>query len=122
MSLTDFAALDVRSPELQPALRAFARWRRSHPTVRLLEPARLSRDLKNIDIAHLSLALNALVRAGELRKVFMVKTPTGVLAQGEFEDVSSIPEKLRDSFNDEFNTSDSEIVLVFKTGAEAISR
>jgi hypothetical protein len=43
-----------------------------------------------------------------------VLTPSGVLAEGEFEDPTKIPEKLADRFNRYFDTSDSDVVPLFK--------
>jgi hypothetical protein len=43
-----------------------------------------------------------------------VVTPAGVLADGEFEDPTGIPEKLPDRFEHYFDTSDAEIVPMFR--------
>jgi hypothetical protein len=43
-----------------------------------------------------------------------VLTPSGVYADGEFEDPTKIPEKLPDRRENYFDTAESDVVPIFK--------
>jgi hypothetical protein len=114
MSRINFGVLDVNNEELKPVIRRLELWTRAHKNRRILDPRIISRELGDVDPTVLSLALQALVRSGFYRLVYMVTTPSGVLADGEYDDPESIPQRVPDRFNNYFNTADTDIVPVFK--------
>jgi hypothetical protein len=67
-----------------------------------------------LDPKELTDALTLLVNAGVLRLVYKVTTPSGVLAEPEFNDPREIPEKLPDRRERYFETSEADIVPIFK--------
>ncbi len=60
-------------------------------------------------------AFDELVTLGLMRRVYKTKTPDGVWADGEFETIGAIPERLPDRFNNYFETAeyDSEEVYIW---------
>jgi hypothetical protein len=114
MSPINFEALAKQHPEYKRALLKLASWMTAHADVGVIDPKSLSRELWVVDKAKLAAALMLLVRAGHLRRVYKVVTPSGVLAAGEFDDPTKIPEKIPDRFENYFDTSEAEVVPVFK--------
>jgi hypothetical protein len=109
---TNFDSLTDERPDLAATLRQVARWIREHPDWEILDPRELARTAKQIDPWTLASALHLLVERGFFRQVYMVTTPSGVLADGEFDDPRKIPERLPDRFNRHFETAESDIVAV----------
>lgn len=109
---SNFDTLAAERPDLAPTLTRIAEWVRRHPDWHLLDPRELARQLRDVDSLSLGFALRFLVQRGILRRVYMVATPSGVLAEGEFTDLRQIPAVLKDRFNNSFDTSDAEIVPV----------
>jgi len=109
---TNFDSLTAERPDLAATLRQVAGWIRQHPDWNLIDPRELARTVKNVDAWALASALHLLVEKGLFRQVYMVTTPSGVLADGEFEDPRQIPETLPDRFNRTFETAESDIIAV----------
>jgi len=109
--------LAKQNPKYRRALHALEAWINAHPEDAVLNPLKLRRDIRNVDPAELAVALTILVRAGLLRRVYKVLTPSGVLADAEFDDPSAIPEKLPDRFERYFETSDADVVPIFRRTA-----
>jgi hypothetical protein len=86
----------------------------AHPSERVLNPLKLWRDIRTTGPADLTVALTLLVEAGELRRVYKVLTPSGVLASEEFDDPTTIPERLPDRFEHYFETSDADVIPIFR--------
>jgi hypothetical protein len=114
MSLTNFENLAKQYPEYKSILRQLDSWIKEHPSVNTLDPKVLARELHGIDRLLLAKALTMLVNAGQLKRVYKVMTPSGVLADGEFQDPAQIPEKIADRFANYFDTSESDVIPVFK--------
>jgi hypothetical protein len=74
----------------------------------------LSKQLGGIDAYDLSLALMLLTQAGVLVKRYKVVTPSGAYAEGEFDQLSEIPERLPDRFNNYFDTAEADITPIFR--------
>jgi hypothetical protein len=74
----------------------------------------LAREWPDVKAEQLAIVLQMLVRDGALRLVYKVLTPNGVLGDEEFDDPRSIPERLPDRSSNYFDTSESDIVPVFK--------
>jgi hypothetical protein len=114
MSQINFAALAKQHPEFRRELQKLNSWMNTHPNVRVINPNSLAKDLSGTDKNTLASALMLLKRAGYLKLVYKVMTPDGVMADGEFEDPTSIPEKLADRFSNYFDTSEADVVPVYK--------
>lgn len=114
MSRISFDALAKENPEYASTLRKLTEWMAKHPDVAEIEPKRLARDLRGVDPVELATTLSLLVRAGQLQRVYKVVAPSGVLAEGEFADPSQIPERVSDRFENYFDTSDADVVPLFK--------
>jgi hypothetical protein len=107
-------ALAKQHPEYKRALKKLDVWLSSHRAPALIDPKSLTKDLPGIDISELAGALLLLVRAGVLQRVYKVLTPSGVMADAEFEDPTKIPDRLADRFNNYFDTSEADVVPIFK--------
>jgi hypothetical protein len=114
MSPISLEVLAKRHPEYRRTLERLNTWLGSHAGQASIDPKSLARDLPDIERPELAAVLMLLVKAGWLSRVYKVLTPSGVLAEGEFEDPTKIPEKLADRFNRYFDTSDSDVVPLFK--------
>jgi len=114
MSQINFEKMDADNRELKPVFKRLDAWRRDHADWRILDPRVISRDLNDVDPLLLTFALYTLARKGVYRIVYMVTTPSGVLADGEYDDPKSIPERVPDRFNRYFDTADTDVVPVFK--------
>lgn len=114
MSPVSFEHLAKQNPKYKRALRKLEAWINAHPQDRVLNPSKLGRDLRNVGAADLTTALTLLMEAGLLRRVYKVLTPSGVIADREFDDPLKIPEKLPDRFEQYFETADADIVPMFR--------
>lgn len=110
----NFEALASKLPEFRSDILRIGEWASLHGDWRVLDPRILSRDLRDIDPLRLSLALHGLVSVGSYRQIYMVVTPEGVLAEGEYNTPLDIPGRVRDGFNHTFKVEDGDIVPVFK--------
>ena len=95
-------------------LRAVGGWLDSHSSTPLFDPQQMSQELPQFSAAELSQAIACLGEDGYFRPVFAVRTPSGVIADGVFQDADQVPKKLRDRFDHEFSTAGSEIVPMFE--------
>jgi len=86
----------------------------SHNDVEVIYPNDLARELRSVDPIALTTALTFLVKEGVLKRVYKVITPGGVLADRDFNDPTEIPDKIADRFENTIDTSDLDIVPVFK--------
>jgi hypothetical protein len=111
ISLEDLAN---QNPKYRRALRQLQAWIDAHPEDRVLNPLKLARDIRSVNASELAYALTLLMKAGLLKRVYKVLTPAGVFADAEFDDPASIPEKLPDRFERYFETSDADVVPVFR--------
>jgi hypothetical protein len=111
---TNFGTLADENSELRPVLDKLREWVERHSTWSVLDPRVLARDLRGIDPLLLSVVLLELVRVGLYRRVYMVDTPSGVLADDEFDDPRKIPPRMYDRAYNSFDPMDTEIVPVFK--------
>jgi len=114
MSRINFASLASKFPQYKKGLKGIENWLNRHPEARVIDPMVISREMKSIGIDELAQSLTLLEKVGELTRVYKVLTPSGVLADGEFDDPRSIPERLPDRFDQYFDTRESNIVPVFR--------
>lgn len=114
MSPINFDALINEYPERKRALRTLQKWLQAHSDAQVINPITLAREVRGIEPSDLASALAVLVKAGSFRLVYKVLTPSGVFAEGEFDDPTKIPEKLPDRWEHYFDTADSDVVPVFK--------
>jgi hypothetical protein len=112
MRLSNFEQFE-RDPESRRTSESLRHWLSTHQR-HTIEPRRLARELPNISPSQLAIALQLLVKDGVLRQVYKVRTPSGVLADEEFDDPRNVPERLPDRFDHYFDTSEADIVPVFK--------
>jgi hypothetical protein len=111
MSQTSLDALAEQHPDLREAIRRVGAWLTEHPN-QIIIPSKVG----GVDAFALASALMLLTRKGFLHRLYKVKTPSGVYADGEFEDVAAIPPRLADRFNNYFDTADADITPVFARG------
>jgi hypothetical protein len=110
---SNYDSIAADRPSLEPVLRDIASWVRSHADWNLIDPRILSKDLRHVDPARLSAALDALVDAGMLQQVFMVALPpAGVLAYGQYHSLDDIPDRINNRFEQPVETADGDIVAV----------
>ena len=114
MLLTNFGTLADENSELRHTVLRLQDWARLHSDWSVLDPRVVSRDLRDVDPFLLSAVFLELVRKGLYKCVYMVETPSGVLADGEYDDPRSIPDLVPDGFYNYFPTAEAEIVPVFK--------
>ncbi len=114
MSPINFDALISRNPENKRALRKLEEWMQQHHDDQVINPTTLAGELRGVDAVALANALTLLVKAGFLRRVYKVLTPSGVFAEGEFDDPTKIPERLPDRWEHYFDTAESDVVPIFK--------
>jgi hypothetical protein len=114
MSPVNFEHLAKQNPKYQRALREVEAWINAHPHDRVLNPKMLRRDISKSSIADLAVALTLLEKAGLLRRVYKVVTPSGALADEDFDDPGNIPEKLPDRFENYFETSEADVIPIFR--------
>lgn len=111
---TNFDTLANENSELRPVVRRVKEWVAGHADWSLLDPRVLARDLRDVDPYLLTLLLVGLVRIGLYRRVYMVETPSGVLAEGEYDDPLKIPKSVPDNFYEPFDPMETDIVPVYK--------
>src|ERR1035438_9003365 len=97
MSQISFEQIASEHPQYRPVFLLIQQWLQANKS-RTIDPRRLARESPNIEPITLASALQLLVQAGLLRQVFKVLAPSGSLTDEEFEDLTSIPEKLPDRF------------------------
>jgi hypothetical protein len=114
MSRINLDALAKQHRDYARALRALQSWIESHAGERVINPMKVAKDLRGVDAADLAMAFTLALQAGLLKRVYKVLTPAGVLADDEFDDPTSIPEKLPDRFEHYFDTGDADVVPVFR--------
>ena len=114
MSPINFDALVSKHPESTRALRKLEEWLQKHRDAQVINPTTLAREVRGVDAVALAAALTLLVQVGLLRRVYKVLTPSGVFAEGEFDDPTEIPEKLPDRWEHYFDTAESDVVPIFK--------
>jgi hypothetical protein len=107
-------ALAREHPEYRNALRRLISWINGQKDLRFINPHGLAKQLSGVNKSELATALTLLERAGYLRLVYKVLTPNGVLADGEFDDPTKIPERLPDRLEHYFDTSEADVVPIFK--------
>jgi hypothetical protein len=110
----NYDSLINENPELKPAILRIRDWIREHRDWTILDPRILSRDMRDLDPWLLTLALQALIRKGYFSRVYRVVTPSGVLAEGDYDDPRSVPERIRDNWDTTFSREDADIVPVLK--------
>lgn len=113
MSPINFDALINEHPDIKHALRRLEEWMRTKD-IKVIYPNTLAKEVRDVDALELTTALSLLVTAGYLRRVYKVLTPSGVFAEGEFDDPTKIPEKLPDRWEHYFDTAESDVVPIFK--------
>ena len=111
---TNFDFLASEIPELRPAAVRLGEFARRHVDWNLIDPRAVTREIHDVDPFMLMYALRELVRSGLFHQVYMVATPSGVLAEGEYDDPNDIPIRLMTPFDEIFNREDGEIVSVLK--------
>jgi hypothetical protein len=111
---TNFDTLANDNSDLRPAVKRLKEWVEGHADRSLLDPRVLARDLRDVDPYLLSLVLVGLVKIGLYRRVYMVETPSGVLADGEYDDPLEIPPSVPDNFYHPFDPMETDIVPIYK--------
>jgi len=111
---TNFDTLANENSALRPVVQKVKEWVKGHADKSLLDPRILARDLRDVDPYLLTLLLVGLVRIGLYRRVYMVETPSGVLADGEYDDPLKIPDRVPDNFYNYFDPMETDIVPVYK--------
>ncbi len=114
MSPINLGTLEKQHPKYARALRRLQVWIDNHAQERVINPKKVAREVRDVTTADLAVALTLMLKAGLARRVYKVVTPAGVLADAEFDDPTVIPEKLPDRFEHYFDTSDAEIVPMFR--------
>lgn len=114
MSPVSFEHLAKQNPKYKRALDHLQSWINAHPQDRVLNPLKLRKDLAKLNPAELTMALDLLMQEGLLHRVYKVVTPAGVLAERDFDDPSEIPDKLPDRFEHYFETSDADVIPIFR--------
>jgi hypothetical protein len=114
MLQTNFGTLADEKPGLRPAVQRLKDWVDHHQDWSVLDPRIVAEDLRDVDPLLLTALFWELVNKGFYRRVFMVVTPSGVLADGEYDDPRQIPEKVPDRFHHYFRPDETDIVPVFK--------
>jgi hypothetical protein len=118
MSPINFGAIADQHPEYRNLLGKLERWiaeraskRRGVPDI---DPRDLARAWPDVDRITLAIMLRLLVEAGAYRRVYKVITPSGALADEDFDDPRKIPPKLPDRFNEFFDTSEADVVPILE--------
>jgi len=117
MSLSEFLVLRSEDPVLSLAARRLQGWAKAHPGSNFIDPRRVAREVGTgeIGVEQLLEVLLRLVAAGQLVVVYRVIDPnSGTLVPGEFESPKNVPSRLSNAFEQGFDTSDAEIVPVFR--------
>ena len=86
MSPDNFEHLAKQNPKYKRAIEQLRAWINDHPQERVLNPLNLRKDIGNVSPAELTMALDLLRKEGLLHRVYKVVTPSGVLAERDFDD------------------------------------
>ena len=113
MSRVNLEHLISEHPESESALRKLESWLNKRRTPDDITPRELARNVP-VEPAALAAALGLLVQAGILRRVYRVQKPNGVMLPREFNDPREIPDRLPDRREQYIDTSDADVVPVFK--------
>lgn len=105
-------ALIDEYPEHAQALKTLLAWL-SGTTEDVITSRKLAREVP-LESKALVDALIILVDAGVLRRVYKVMSPSGALADPEFDDPREIPDKLPDRWENYFDTSEADVVSSFR--------
>lgn len=108
----DFLASDM--PELKPAVARLSEWVRQHRDWNIIDPRLVHQEIRDIDPFLLSFVLKELVKRGMFRQVYRILTPSGVFAEGDYDDPNNIPARLPSGFDEYFNRDDGAIVSILK--------
>lgn len=112
---SNFDSLTADRPELTESFSRLAKLINEHPNWNEINPREIRKFLgHNVDKWQMANALDYLVERGWLHQVYVVITPSGVMANDEFEDPSDIPERLPDRFNQYFDTAEADVVPILK--------
>jgi hypothetical protein len=111
---TNFDTLASENSDLKPVLVKLKDWVERHSDWSILDPRIVARDLRDVDPYLLSRVLVGLVKIGLYRRVYMVQTPSGALADGEYDDPRKIPARVADNFFHYFDPTETDIVPVYK--------
>jgi hypothetical protein len=114
MSPSNFEILANENPRLRREILRVGEWVHQHADWNLIDLRVLSKDMRDLDPGLLTIALGRLVDSGAFRRVYKVVTPSGVLAEGDFDDPTTVPELVRDHWGHSFETADADIVPVLK--------
>ena len=110
---SNYDTIVAERPYLASVLRDVAAWVKGHADWDLIDPRKLSRDLKHVEPVRLAAALQALIDAGLLEQVYMVALPpSGHLAYRGYHTLEEIPERIYDRSERWVDTADGEIVAV----------
>jgi len=113
MSQANLEALVSEHPKSKRALLKLQSLLSKHRPGSVITLEELAREVP-VESRSLAYALSLLEEAGILRRVYKVTTPSGVLADAEFDDPREIPAQLPDVWEHYFDTSESDVVPVFK--------
>jgi hypothetical protein len=111
---TNFDILASENSDLRPVLVKLKTWVEKHSNSKILDPRIVARDLRDVDPYLLSRVLVGLVNMGLYRRVYMVQTPSGSLADGEYDDPRKVPERVADNFMHYFDPTETDIVPIYK--------
>ena len=111
---TNFDFLASENPELRPAVSRLGEWATKHRHCGLIDPRAVARELRDVDPFLLAYTLHQLVKKGLFRQKYMIATPSGVLAEGEYDDPNEIPKRVATPLEEYFDREDGEIVSVLK--------
>jgi hypothetical protein len=111
---TNFDFLASENPQLQAAASRLGEWARKHRGYNVIDPEAVARENKDIDPFQLAYALHLLVVKGLFRQVYMIMTPSGVLAEGQYDDPNKIPKRVHNGFEESFDREDGVIVPILE--------
>ena len=114
MSPISFELLINAHPNHRRAFRKLESWLNAHEDLHIIDASRIAKDLRDLSPVTLATALTLAVNAGLLRRTYKVLTPGGVMADGEFDDPRTIPPTLPDRFERYFDTTEADVVPVFR--------
>lgn len=113
MSRVNLDRLISEHPENRRALRTLEIWLNKRGSPKDITPRDLARNVP-VEPSELAAALGLLVQAGILRRVYRVQKPNGVMLPSEFNDPRDIPGRLPDRREQYVDTSDADVIPVFK--------
>jgi hypothetical protein len=115
----NFEPIANQHPEYRNLLGKLERWlaervKRRTAVVPTIDPRDLAKAWPEVDRITLAILLRLLVEAGAYRRVYKVITPSGAMADQDFDDPRSIPSQLPDRFNEYFDTSEADVVPILE--------